>query len=391
MALLFIVFCLYLLLFNPAFTFAGGLHSSLFMWPLLVLLINKKYRRGLQRHKGLFVTWTLLFIYIFLRTLSGGIPAYLIGHIVILIETIFISFLLIKISLFFKVDLEKALLLVASVASVISCWCLINPSVNEYIKGIQVITNDYLLRFSFRGFGLGEGLTFTYAVILGSICALGICKIKKYKWFIVFIPIVSIAVLINARTGFIPIGISFIFFMLTENKLSYYLYVLVAIGILGVLWVLILEDWVPSDTLEWSLMFFEEIGDGTEGDTVQVLLNTTAWPDDASEWIFGKGFSVFEPIRGKRTDVGYLIQLCYGGIIYCVLLYLMVWTLVKTAYKNMPKTYFWTLILSMFLENYKGEFISKNMAFTFFSLIMIYYTQLDSSDCRKSCSVKLGQ
>lgn len=370
----FFIVALYILLLNPAFTFMGGRHMLLLLWPFVFLLRSEKIRTGINIHKGFIVSWLYLLIYIVFRTLMGGIPQYLINHI-LFIFSILLSFIFVRIAFIYKIDLIKSLLIMACIAGTISCTCLFVPAFNDFTKSIQVITNDYLIENSFRGFGIGEGLTFTYGVVLGSICALGICLIKNYGWFLFFIPIVSGAVLINARSGFIPIIIAFLFLLISERRVKFYVSVSVLFVLLYFIWIICIERLIPSETLEWAKLFFEEIGEGSEGGTAEALMSYDVWPDNTFEWIFGKGFSVFEPIRGRRSDVGYSIELCYGGIIYCSLLCLMVWKLIRPAYKRMPKTCFGTFVISLLLLNIKGEYISGNMAFTFLILIMFYFSQ----------------
>lgn len=371
---IFLVVALYFLLLNPAFTFMGGRHSVMLLWPLVILLCNKRYRGGIDLHRGFFSIWFLLTIYIVFRTVIGGIPQYLINQFLMLLDVL-IAYILIRVSSVNNIDMIKVLLIMSCIAGVISIACLFSPSFNDYTKSIQVITNESQIKHTYRGFGIGEGMTFTYGVVLGSITALGICLIKNYKWFVFFIPIIAGAVLINARTGFIPIIISFAFFLISERNLKYYTYIAVFVLLFIFIWATYLEKLIPDDTLIWAMTFFDEIGEGKEGGTAEVLLTSDVWPENSMEWIAGKGFNIFDPVRGDRSDVGYFIELCYGGIIYCVLLVVFVWMLVKPAFKKMPPTCFWTYFISIFLLNLKSEYIARNMAFTFLILIMFYYTQ----------------
>ena len=374
----FFVGALFCLLFNPAFTFLGGKHSSVFLLPLILFLLNPKIRKDLWLCRNMLIAWTLLFLFVLFRTLLNGEIVFLVSTFMMLIETFLVSYVLVILAKKAKVDFLEMLLIVASIGGCISCLCLFSPSFNDFSKSIQVITNDFLETHTFRGFGIGEGLTFAYAIVLGTICAVGICFIKSYKWFVLFIPIISGATLINARTGFIPIALAITFFLLFERKVKYYGYAFCIAGVLVFLWVSFIEDSVPTGTLMWVLDFFDQAREGTTGSTIATLFSITAWPDNFSEWIIGKGYSVFEPKAGKRTDIGYLIQLCYGGIIYCILLYYMVWSLVKKAYSIMPKALFFTLIISMLYENFKGPFITRSPGFASLVIIMIYFIQLKS-------------
>lgn len=316
-----------------------------------------------------------------IRTAMGGETVFLIVQIPFLMD-ILVAYILIRIAIYWEIDMLYSLLVMASIAGIISCWCLFVPSFHEFSRNIQVITNDTMLERSYRGFGIGEGLTFNYGVILGSICALGICNIKKYLWFLFFIPFLILGVLVNARVGFAPIIISFALFFVYDHKIKYILFFIFSFFLLYGIWILFIEEIFPEDTLMWVMDFFEQLIGDKDAHTIQTILNTTIWPDGLFEWIFGKGRDVFNAAPGSslRTDMGYLIQLCYGGVIYCVLLLFFVIVIVKPAYRFMPKSLFYTLIFSLLIENFKGPFIGRHSSFICFILIMMYYTQLNSNE-----------
>ena len=184
MFFLLFVIALYCMFFNPAFTFLGGIHTAIFLWPLVGLLIFRNYRGNLSIHKNVFIAWLFAFVFVLLRTIMGGDTAFVLRYVSLLIESILVSYVLIVFSFRYKVNVEKALLVTASVAGVISCICLFVPSFNNFTKSIQVIDNDFLLINVYRGFGIGDEFTFSYGVVLGLICALGICRISEYKWFL---------------------------------------------------------------------------------------------------------------------------------------------------------------------------------------------------------------
>lgn len=372
---IFVTFALLCLLLNPAFVFLGGKHASLLLWPLAVCWFNRSVRERFFVHSALLRIWFILLLYVVLRTLMGGETKFLVAHSLFLVD-IFISYVIVYLAIKKKVDLIKSLLITASIAGIISCLCLFVPSIHEFSRNIQVINNDFLLEVSYRGFGVGDGLTFSYGVVLGLICALGICNIKKYVWFLFFIPFVVVAVLVNARIGFFPIMIALILFLGSEHKISYFLSFFLFLCVLWLAWEVYINKYFPEGTLEWIMDFFTQMGEGTEGATVGTLLNTTIWPDDLFEWLCGKGRDVFDPTKAVRTDIGYLIQLCYGGVLYCLLLFLFVWAIFTPAYKAIPVTYMITLCLSIALVNYKGPFLSRSSAFLCLIMIVMYYAQI---------------
>lgn len=367
---------LYSLFLNPAFTFLGGLHMAIFLWPLTGFLIFKNIRRRLYIHKNVMIAWLIAFAFVLFRTLLGGDYIFISRYITLMIESILVSYVLIILSFRFKVNVEKALLITSSIAGVISCICLIVPSINEFTKSLLVIDNDYLLVNDFRGFGIGDGFTFSYGAVLGLICSLGICRISDYKWFVFFIPIICAAIMINARSGIIPVLLAFPLFLLSSRKFSTLLYTLLAVIIIVLLFQFVIVNYVPDETLQWAILFFTEMMEGKEGGTVDALQSMRVLPEDTMEWVLGTGLNAFNGYHGKRTDVGYQIQLFYGGIVYLVLFFNLIFQLIKTAKKAMPRIYLITIVLTLLLFNYKGELIANRMSFTLFVFLMIYYAQV---------------
>lgn len=379
MTIIFLIIAFYSFFLNPAFTFLGGLHTAMLLWPLSILIFHPLIIKGCKNQKRIFISWLCVFLYVLLRTILGGDASFVFIWFALLVEIVVLSFVLVRISIIQSVDLEDVLLCVASLAGMISCLCLFNPDLNTYVKSIQVSTVEHAEQFSFRGFGIGDGLSFTYGVSLGTICALGICNIKHHKWFIFFIPIVAFAVLLNARTGFIPIVLAFVTQIVNpKNIIRNILLSLIVVLSIIIIWNSFFEDLLPGSTAGWMVKFFTELGEGSKGETVSVLLDYVVYPNCFEEWFMGKGINVFYLTGSYRTDIGYLIQLCYGGIFYCTLLYIMAVLIIIPAYKSMPKSLFWTLIISMLLENYKGDFIGRNSAFCCFAVIMVYYAQLNN-------------
>lgn len=98
--------------------------------------------------------------------------------------------------------------------------------------------------------------------------------------------------------------------------------------------VLFLGFWTPL--LETSNVVLGTSFD-VQSSNIEILQNMIVYPSDLGEWIFGKGESIFG-ISGQNSDIGYIIQLNYGGIIYCILLafffFLIVYRLFKMGIKK---------------------------------------------------------
>jgi len=389
MKLFLLVVALYLFLYTPVFTFIG-VDSMYFLYPLLLLFFIPKYRKGINKYHNVLKTWVVLFIFVFARTLLGGESFFLISTIGILLESILLSYIIVKIAILNDINLERSLLIVSSIAAVISSLCLFIPDFNLFIKSILVNKNEYLEDNFFRGFGLADQLTYFYGLIQGFICAFGIIYLNKYRWFLFFIPFVILSVLINVRTGFIPIAISVIINIVVGKQYNYIFYCLFAAFIILYLWNNVLTEFMPQRTMTWINMFFEELtGLFTDGKkdsgTIDALSNMIILPETPQDWFLGKGYSIFRGVgRGNNSDIGYIIQLNYGGIVYCFLLFCLVASIYKKCRKTMKFSFIVTMIFSALLMNYKGVFFGHNSAFALTVLLIIYSIEMKRINIHKN-------
>ena len=183
-------------------------------------------------------------------------------------------------------------------------------------------------------------------------------------------------ILIIARSGIIPVVIAIPMYLLFSRKIATFFYSILSVFIIILLWQNVIVKYVPVETLLWVYEFFNEISEGDKGGTVEALQSMRVLPESTMEWILGTGIDAFDDYKGKSTDIGYQLQLFYGGIIYLILLVNLIFQLIKTANKMIPKTYLITVVISLLLLNYKGELIANRMSFTSFVFIMMYYAQL---------------
>ena len=100
-------------------------------------------------------------------------------------------------------------------------------------------------------------------------------------------------------------------------------------------------------------------------------------PESTSHWLFGSGQNIFSAPIGRRSDVGYCIQLNYGGITYCFLLFCFVFSIYHKCMNKIQPVFLFTMILSTLLMNYKGTFFAHNSAFSLTVLLTIYSCEIN--------------
>ena len=195
-----------------------------------------------------------------------------------------------------------------------------------------MVENNIFEIFTFRGYGFSEGLTYAYGIVLGLIGGVSLLYFNKYKWIVFFLPLLALSILVNARTGMIVLLGCLILYSFMNRKIGLKLLSLLILIVTALLSV----DFVFEDdyTIVFIEEFFKELGDifmGTNTartSTADVLLKDhLVLPTYFEEWFLGSGISIFRSI--ENSDVGYVIQLNYGGVVYLLLLVILLFQLLK--------------------------------------------------------------
>jgi hypothetical protein len=143
------------------------------------------------------------------------------------------------------------------------------------------------------------------------------------------------------------------------------------------------SDYVDVKTIKYALDFFSEtenLFSGNKKTTYDVLAQMVFFPSNIKDLIFGSGKSVFGNFN-KSSDIGYTVQIWFGGLIYLSLLLLLVVFMAKKIVKL--KNYNWFLYIflgSILVCNIKGYFISNNSAFRLLILIYVGLIYINKSD-----------
>lgn len=358
-----LVLAIYAYLFNPVFSILPGVDTLMLLYPIVFLLLRDDYRKDFRQYKSILLLWFLLLIFILLKTIDGGDQTYLYVWIGYLIETILITFCLSKIIVDKGMDFVRLLLITSSIAATISSLCLFIPAFDSIIRTIQIEYTEISAVKTFRGFGLAQGLNFEYGVVQGVIFGVGLFNIKDNKWFAFFMPIVILSILINARTGFIIVLLSIILFVIQRKK-----FVIPIVATIIILFFLppLLEKYIPEETYLWVEEFFLELEDSLTGsnkaqfNTSETLKEMLIFPKDLASWLVGTGYSLFRVKSGAHSDVGYVNQLAYGGLLYVIPLYLMSFLFIKKSRKTIPILLFAFILITPFLANFKSGVFGTN-------------------------------
>lgn len=373
---------LYLFINNPILQITDGIGSIKLLYPIaiLYLFINRKATIYFIK---LFKTEVFIFFLIFLftvfRTVLGGDGTYIRIMGVAFFENIFISiFLVIFIQKLKNSNMLSSLVIVGAVGGIISSVALLNPSFNFFLKGIQILS-DFSSDALFRSFGLADGLTYSYGISQGIILSVLILNSKDRLKYFLFSPLFVISCLFNARTGILIVAIVLLYEIFISRRIKLFLIWLIII-VSVIIFYDKLSSYINNDQgTAWVTDFFLQISDiftnSSKADfsTTDVLFkNMVVLPENTLEWLFGNGkYNYLNNV--KRTDIGFFLQLKYGGVFFTLILYLIPFLMVFKTYKFKDLRWFSVLLLiSFFVANIKGDFIPNTGAFRLLFLIYIY-------------------
>lgn len=318
------------------------------------------------------------------------------SNCILIVEAIFISLYIVYYfykNKFNKKDIVYNLCIIGLFQSLISILMIIFPGFQNWFielcknRGFDAVAIEYFRNYRYYGFS--SELTFTMPILQVVIAYLllfqkntknSLQKILKY----IIIVILLFSAIINARISLIIIIICFICYVLylirnnknnIKNKKKLGLIVIVVIiSIIGLFYI---NSIFKIPQLDWILTSIKEIlalfGIGKENvssvNTFSLLFKDIQIPKGIS-LIFGTGLNIFNGTT-YRTDIGYLVNLWYGGIVYCLLIYglMFKFIIIDNIKKNKKLILNITLIIIIFISNIKGNIFNLNGVI---NLILIY-------------------
>jgi hypothetical protein len=232
-------------------------------------------------------------------------------------------------------DLLKSFLLISLVQSLFAILFLINPSVKDFVFN-HIIDLDYYFTSNndkvnkltyLRLNGLGSELTFAMSLFQGFVILLLFNSYKFYKInYLIYIPIIIISILFNARVGLF-FFLSFFIYLFIEGMIKLKFSKLFVYLILQVLFILLLVLFVSLYFPEFyalaSIFLFSGFSEGAILPHQDTLLNEHLFfPSDLLGVLFGNGKYVFSNnFELLHSDIGYVNILMFGGVILQLLLF----------------------------------------------------------------------
>ncbi|WP_257666571.1 hypothetical protein [Parapedobacter tibetensis] len=376
--------------FNPTKIKNALLTKSIFQFLVLNLgIILYCVLIDLYFQKGEGVDTTKLFYFKQLRFLANAI-------------FICLGFAIVLNSL--KWDVKKLLdcyVKIAIAQSIIATAMLLLPSLKDYIVN-NLLDLEFLFeskedRLLNRIYGVSSEYLFAYPLFQGFALMIIFLQIvqKNYK-NVVFIPLILVSILFNARIGFIalPIVLSVYFLSIfsQKNKTSrlfrYGAILLMFVSIVS-LSVILASTYIDATVLYDAVNRGLESSTTTTGHLGKLFGDMLYFPSSTIGYIFGEGRYVYQNPKDVHSDIGYVNDILFGGLIYLGFYLLNLYKLFFYKLKSADYVYR-ILIVSSFImilvSNYKGPVLANN-SFIRALLILVFLYILSYKERKNTLSV----
>lgn len=395
----FTIVLLYVFIFNPVFRWLDyGLNVPLLLVSFIYAVFNfpvfLKYIREYKKELWL-IALMMLYLSVMLLFHSNSEVQGASRLIELVLTLLFIPIFLVNVVLskhknkgFLNIIIHVGL-----IAALITSFCLIFPSVQSFIRGIQtereLASLERLDELFIRGFGLGGNLTSSYGYMMG-ICG-GICllRLNTLRWYYIFyILLFVLGAAVNARTGIIAVVIASVLMLIKQVKhfsISY------GIALFLILCLLIwgyrsMEVYLPnayhfvSDFVD----FFLSKDDYRTSSYVRMLHfpKTTLglWFGDAKDVMGSGGYD--------SSDIGFVRDIYLGGLVFLSLLMLEQFIMYrKMMHRSGDVLFIIFLSLSVLVFYYKGFMPYISSAVTRF--VTLYYFVLVYNKIHKNNIIKI--
>lgn len=394
--LIYIDIIIFLFLYMPPI-FSFNILNPISLIAVIYLVVNyRQVFRFMRQYLKLKVVFLLMLV--FLYTLAIFIfrnddLAFIYSSIVLPLEVAVIS---IYIAFFFKKngyskrDLVYSLIRVGIVQAVIALAMFIFRDFQNLFIELCIergfdssaieIFRDY------RFFGFSSELTFTMPIIQIFIAYLMIFYLKTkaaYEKIIkaVLVVLVLFSAVMNARISIIIIAIIYICYYISiflsrkKNKSTFrFLNILTVSIVFAVVLLFVINDffnikhldWVLTSIREMLMIFGIQIGQVDKVNTFSMLFGSVQFPTGL-DLVFGSGIDIFNN-DGYRTDIGYLVNIWYGGILYCGLLFFCLINFLRQYLNDKDKLVITVFIISIFICNVKGNIFNVNSMINFMAM-----------------------
>lgn len=335
---IFIIFTVFCLLYNPPILSFNIWHILAIISWMFIILELKQIRKYIftQRIIKACIVLILIFLYIMLVDIYNN------NRINNVIDLIFYIFDIVPISIMVTYYFRKKeiadnefvvfLLLVGNIQGILALLAFVFPSCQSLFVDMLLNAgygNVVEQLSSHRMFGLASNLTFSTPVLQSILACIAFYMTIRHNWkYLFFCPLLLFSGIINARISIVILAIGIVLVFLSNMKMKYFFRLLIAIfiGIFVFNYILQFLEINSSITYDWIEQGINEITEFFKGDTTgyfSYVTNENKYKlPSGMKLLFGTGIRVmFSNQYNFVSDIGFINDIWFGGIIYCILIY----------------------------------------------------------------------
>ena len=388
----FFVIITYIFLFSPIFPWFSTMGSVKFLYILFPLLFVPVYYKDIKKIR--YLIWaniaSLLYV-IIVSNLSPSTGSKIVTNsVVIFVEDIFLAYIMVKLHLRNGVRIQKTLFWCLIIASVSAVMCMIFPPIKTFVNNflsIPLKVNDVL--FIHRGFGICSEYNYSYGFIMAFLFVFLYYWGYHKRWLTILLPIVSLAILINARVGMTIIMWGIIFLLITKKRESISLVAVLILFIASMFGAMFMGS-VQGETVDFVQQFFYTLSDIFMGTSYRssneeigdAIISGYSLPfRTLQDWVFGMGLDYgggFVYMTSYYTDNGFVRELAFGGITYLTLLLFNIIIPLFTVKESQKRYFIIFLLVSAVILNIKGPFLMGALGSKAFMFMLIFFMLTDN-------------
>lgn len=395
----------FIMIYSPP---VGHIRSLLLLFPISGLYIFFNFRYIKKNYRSVlnqYFIWLLLFIYILLVALcNNNQPSFLRSMLYILASVIPSSIMIASLMKKKEYDIHyfiDTILYAGLVQSIISLVSFFNRDIKNTFINLMISSglfqDDAYTLFSrnLRFFGFSTGLTYGMPSVQGFLAIIALylaVNNKQSLKYYFMIPFFAFSGIINARSSLIIIGIGIIaiIFSLPAGNTAKKIIRIFVIAILATVLIFfgtnVLRSispntyiWIEEGLSQIKMFFY---GDTSSGYFSYVADNDRWSLPSGLNLLFGYGIRVLNTNKlGFQTDIGYINDMYFGGIVYMTILYILI-IKYSLSLKNVDDTpniglrrfLCISFIVSFIVLNVKGYVFDLNNFFVLFIMFMVFFS-----------------
>ena len=382
----------FLFIYRPLILPFNILHILSGIVYLDIFFNKKKYSLILKKMKI-----KRLIVYMYILLIYLGIGATLNDESIVKNLYFYIIFIMeiVPISIYISINLMNSncsvedfyifLLLVGTLQASIAIYSFFDAEFKKKILEIMMKNGgslEVISKFSkYRMFGFGSQYMYTLPGIQSffSVLSIYIYFKKKQLRYLILSPFLFFSAIINARTSFIILFLGILILIFMEEKKIIYFGSFILVGFISKISFYFLNK-KEEATFLWIRSGWEQILEGLSGNFSRGYFKAASNSKfyklpDSIYFLFGKS----KHVMGQFSDVGYINDIWFGGILFSMYIYIFLLYNLKNLYfkkniNDLNGKFISTFIFFSFLIfNFKGIVLSINDFIITTVLIVNFY------------------